>query len=108
MMHFVRIFSIMLAYGVRFIATEEARNYGKIIYIKNIFKNGWWEEAYPSSYPLDPSLAISYKNHRKSLAYFSHLARLILFFFTKRQKKGGGGHNAPPPKYARDSTPSIS
>ena len=29
-------------------------------------------------------LAISYKNHQKSLAYFSHLAPLVLFFFTKR------------------------
>ena len=44
--------------------------------------------------------AISYRNHQKSLAYFSHLAPLILFFFTKRQsqKKEGGGawHNGPP------------
>ena len=31
--------------------------------------------------PLDPPLAISYRNHQKSLAYFSHLAPLILFFF---------------------------
>ena len=32
----------------------------------------------------DPTLlAISYKNRQKSLAYFSHLAPLILFFFTK-------------------------
>ena len=51
MMHFVRTFSIMLAYGIRFIAIEEARSYEKIVqaYIKNIFENGWWEEAYPSS-----------------------------------------------------------
>ena len=40
----------------------------------------------------DPTLlAISYKNHQKSLAYFSHLAPLILFFFTKRQSQRGGG-----------------
>ena len=31
MMHFVRSFSIMPAYGVRLIAIEEARNYGKIV-----------------------------------------------------------------------------
>ena len=43
-------------------------------------------------------LAISYRNHHKSLAYFSHLAPLILFVFTKRQtQKGGSWHNGPPP-----------
>ena len=31
MMHFVRPFSIIRAYGVRLIAIEEARNYGKIV-----------------------------------------------------------------------------
>ena len=54
----------------------------------------------------DPTLpAISYKNHRKSLAYFSHLAPLILFFFTKRRVKGGGRHGTMLlPKYALVST----
>ena len=45
MMHFVRTFSIMRTYGVRLIAIEEARNYRKIVYIKNIVENGWWEDA---------------------------------------------------------------
>ena len=46
--------------------------------------------------PLDPPLAISYGKHQKSLAYFSHLAPLVLFFFTKRQSKTGGrGAMAP-------------
>ena len=40
-MHFVRTFSIIRAYGVRVIAIEEVRYYGKIVYIKNIFENGW-------------------------------------------------------------------
>ena len=64
------------------------------LHIKNIFENAWWKDAYHSSDPLDPPLAISCRNHQKSLAYFSHLAPLVLFFFTKRQsqKKGGGGH----------------
>ena len=39
------------AEGVRFTAMEEVRNHGKILCIKNIFENGWWEDAYPSSYP---------------------------------------------------------
>ena len=53
--------------------------------------DGRMHTSYPT--PLDPPLAISYKNHQKSLAYFSDLAPLILFTFTKRQsqkKKGGG------------------
>ena len=50
----------------------------------------------PHLNPLDPSLAISYRNHQKSLAYFSHLAPLTLFFFTKkRSQKGGTWPNAP-------------
>ena len=50
--------------------------------MKNVFENNWWEDTYPSalSYPLDRPLAISYKNHYKNLAYFSHLAPFILFF----------------------------
>ena len=54
---------------------------------------GSWD-AYPSSYPP----VISYRNHQKSLAYFSHLAPLNLFFFTKMQgQKGGHGPMPPPP-----------
>ena len=46
----------------------------------------------PHPTPLDPSLAISYRSHQKSLAYFSHLAPLVLFcFFTKRQNQKGVG-----------------
>ena len=41
MMHFVRTFLIMRAQGVRLIAIEEVRNYGKIVYIQNNFENGW-------------------------------------------------------------------
>ena len=35
----------------------------------------------PHPTPVGPPLAISYKNHQKSLAYFSHLAPLILLIF---------------------------
>ena len=42
--------------------------------------------------PLIYPLAISYENHQKSLAYFSHLAPLILIFFTKRRSQKEGGH----------------
>ena len=37
---------------IRLIAIEEVRNSRKIVCIKNIFENGWWEDAYPSSYTL--------------------------------------------------------
>ena len=80
---------------LRHIAIEEVQNYGKIVCIKNIFENGCWMDAYLLSYPLDPSLALSYKNHQKSLAYFSHSAPLILFFLLKEVKRGGAWHNAP-------------
>ena len=36
---------------------------------------------YPT--PLDSPLVISYRNHQKNLAYFSHLAPLVLFFLRK-------------------------
>ena len=83
----------------------------KFIYIKNIFQNGWWEDMHtPHPAPLDPPLAISYKNHQKSLAYVSHLARLILFFFTKRQsqKERRGAMARRPSKDVPYSIPSIS
>ena len=35
----------------RLIAIKEVRNYRKIVCIKNIFENSWWENAYSSSYP---------------------------------------------------------
>ena len=53
----------------------------------------------PQPTPLNPPLAISYRNHQKSLAYFSFLAPLVLFSFTKSQsqKRGmGAWHNATP------------
>ena len=40
MMHFVRTFSITRALGVRHITVEEVRNYGKVVYMKDIFENG--------------------------------------------------------------------
>ena len=49
--------------------------------------------------------AISYRNHQKSLAYFSHLAQLILFISTKRQSQKEGKHGTMhSPKYALVST----
>ena len=91
MMPFVRTFSIMRAQGVRSIAVEEVQIYEKIVYIKNIFENSWWKMHTPHPTPLDTPLAISYRNHQKSLAYFSHLAPFILFFYQKTESKREGG-----------------
>ena len=48
---------------------------------------------------LDSPLAISYKNHQKNLAYFSHLIGTITFahFYKKAESKGGDGHGTMPP-----------
>ena len=85
-MHFVRTFSIMRAKGGGFIASKEVQNYRKIACIKNIFENGWWNAAYPTSYPPGHKL----QKPSKESGIFSHLAPLILSFFTKRQSKKGG------------------
>ena len=54
----------------------------------------------PHSTPLCSPQAISYRNHEKSLVYFSHLAPLILFFLLRgRVKKGSHGPMPPFPLY---------
>ena len=72
------------------IAIEEVRNNRKIVCIKNIFENGWWEDAYPSPYPSEFA-----PGHQNNLACFSHLAPLALFFFTKKQSQRGHDTMAP-------------
>ena len=56
----------------------------------------------PHPTPLDSPLAISYRNHQKNLACFSHLAPSVVFLFTKRQSQKGRGawHNDPASTYA--------
>ena len=56
----------------------------------------------PYPIPLDLPLAISYRINQKNLAYFRHLAPLVLFFLLKGRVKRGGGawHNGSAPKYA--------
>ena len=68
---------------------------------------GRMHTPHPTS--LYPPKAISYRNHQKSLAYFSHLAPLILFFLLKgRVKRGNHGTMLPlPPKYAPGSANTI-
>ena len=101
MVHFFRTFSIMRAQGVRLIAIEKVRNYGKIVYIKNIFKNSWWEDAYPSSYPLGFAPDHNLQKPSTESGIFQSLGtiRPNFVFFTKMpsQKGGRGMAQCPPP-----------
>ena len=59
----------------------------------------------PHPTPMDLLLAISYRNHQKNLAYFGHLAPLVLFLFTKKQsQKGGAWLHGPTPEYATQAS----
>ena len=97
-MHFLRAVSIMRTYGL---SLSQRLETAEKLYTSNTFlkmAGGRMHTPHPSP------LSISYRNHQKSLAYFSHLAPLILFFFTKRQsQKGEAMAQCPPgplPKYA--------
>ena len=41
-------------------------------------------------------MAVSHRDHQKNLAYFSHLAPIVLFLFTKRQSQKGGDDTMAP------------
>ena len=91
MMHFVRTFSIMGDYGALLSKRYEIME--KLYTSKKFLKLAGGRMRIPHRTPLDPPLAISYGNHQKSLAYFSHLAPLVLFFFINRLSQNGGeGH----------------
>ena len=99
MIHFVRTFSIMRASGVRLIAIKKAQIMEKLYTSKTFSKMAGGRMHTPHPTPLDLPQAISYENHQKSLAYFGHLAPLILFLFTKRQSQkewGEGEHGTMP------------
>ena len=51
-MHFIRTFLIMGAYDVKLIVIKKVQNYGKIVFIKIIIKNGLVGGCIPTS-PLD-------------------------------------------------------
>ena len=75
---------------------QKVRNYKKIVCITNIFENGWWEDAYPLSFPSGSTPGHKLQKPPTNLAYRSHLAPLVLFLFTKRKsQKGGHGTMAP-------------
>ena len=63
------------------IAIEEIQNYEKIVYIKHIFKNGKWGDAYPSSYP--PEFAPGHKLQKpsKEFGIFQSLGTISFVLF---------------------------
>ena len=70
----------------------------KLYSLKTFLKMAGGRMHTPHLNPVHPPMAISYRNHQKSLAYFSHFAPLTLFFFMKRQNQKGGGrawHHPP-------------
>ena len=96
MLNFVRTFLIVRAQSVRLIAIEEVRNYGKIVHIKSIFENGWWEDAYPSSY--SSGFAPGHKLQKPSeecniFQSLGTISRLLFFLLNGRVKREGAWHN---------------
>ena len=90
MLNFVRTFLIMRAQGVRFIiAIEEVRNYGKVVYIKSIFENGWWEDDYPSSYLSGLSPGHKLQKPSEESDVFQSLGTISIVLFTKKQSQKG-------------------
>ena len=100
MMHSVRTFSIMRVVGVKAYRYQRDSKLWKSFIHRKRFRKWLLGGCIPLILPpMDASLVICYRNHQKSLAYFSHLAPLVLFFFTKRpsQKMGAMAQwaNAP-------------
>ena len=60
------------------------RNYGKIVYIKNIFENGWWKDAcrYPSSYLPGSAPGHKLQEPSKEFGIFQSLGTIncVLFY----------------------------
>ena len=93
-MHFVRRFSIGLCVRKAY-CNRRGSNFGKIVLSKTLLEKTGGKDTYTSHpSPLDPPMAISYKNHQKGLAYFSHWHHV--FSFTKRESQKGGHGTMPP------------
>ena len=72
----------------------------KLYTSKTFLKMAGGRRHYSHPTSLDPPLAISYKHHQNSLAYFSCLTLVCSFLLKDRMKRNGQGgrwHNALPP-----------
>ena len=66
---------------LRLIAIEGIRNYKKIVCIKNIFENDWWEDAYPLSYPFGFAPGHKLQKPPKELGIFQSLGTISIVLF---------------------------
>ena len=92
MMHFVRTFSNIRAYGVRarLIVIDEVCSYGKIVFIQNILKNGWWGDASHTSPPLGSAPVCVLKSQlSKGFKEFT----IVLLALSASDLLEGGGAN---------------
>ena len=89
-MHFAHTFLSMRAQGVRLTAIEEVRNYEKIVYVKNIFENGWWEMHTPHPTPIGSAPGHKLHKPSKESGMFQSLdiIRFVFFLLKDRVKKG--------------------
>ena len=56
-----------------------------------MFKNGWWEDAYPSSYPPGPAPGHKLQKLSKESGIFQSLGTISFVIFTKKQSQKGHG-----------------
>ena len=93
MMHFVRTFSVVRAKRKAY-CYQRGSNYGKIIYIKSIFENGWWKNAYPSSYPPGSAPGHKLQKPSKESGIFQSLGTInfVLFLLKSRVKRRAWSH----------------
>ena len=104
-------FTITRVKGVRLIAIEEVikkyiQNYGKNVYIKNMFENGWWEDGYthhpttPLIHPW-PKATETIKKVWHILVTWHH--EFCSFLLKGRVKREGRHGTTAPSKYAPDN-----
>ena len=89
MMHFVRTFSIMRIKALGLSLSKRFETAENLYTSKTFLKMAGGRMHTPHPNPLDSPPAISYRNHQKSLAYFSRLVTLVLLFFTKKPNQKG-------------------
>ena len=78
--------------GARLIAIEDVRIYEKIFSSKTVSENGWWEDAYLSSYPPEPAPGHKLQKPSKESGIFQSLGTISFILVSERQsRKGGGG-----------------
>ena len=104
MMHFVRAFSIMRALWRKAYRYRRGSKLWKIVYIKNIFENGWWEDAYPSTYLLGSTPSHKLQKPSKESGIFQSLGTINFYYLLLKNRVKRGG---PPAKYEPHPPPLL-